>query len=65
MRQTARITIGQAVADLKAEFRSADPGLRIEAKRSDDAVERVFSKRAAQSLVRTNRELMLADMRLW
>ena len=37
--------------DIKREFRSADPDLRIETKRPGTRVERVLSKRAAASLV--------------
>lgn len=44
--------VSALAADLKAEFRTADPGLRIEARRSGEAVERVFSARAAKALVR-------------
>lgn len=40
------------IADLKYEFRIADPGLRIEAKRADMRVEHVFSERASANLVR-------------
>ncbi|WP_237479608.1 beta-Ala-His dipeptidase [Lichenibacterium dinghuense] len=45
--------VSALAADLKAEFRSADPGLRIETKRTEAPVERVFSARAARTLVRT------------
>ena len=38
-------------ADLSHEFRTADPGLRIEAKRLDTRVGRVFSKRASARLM--------------
>ena len=40
-------------ADLKHEFRLSDPDLRVELRRSDAAVERVFSNRAAARLVQT------------
>ena len=43
--------VASLAADLKHEFRLADPGLRIETRRSDQRVARVFSKRAASSLV--------------
>lgn len=45
--------LASLAADLKHEFRIADPGLRIETKRSDRPVERVFSGRAAAALVQT------------
>ena len=45
--------VASLAADLKHEFRNADPGLRIETRRSDLPVERVFSKRAAANLIRT------------
>ncbi len=45
--------VASLAADLKNEFRLADPGLRIETKRSDKRVERVFSNRAAAILVQT------------
>ena len=38
-------------ADLKREFRIADPGLRIETRRSRTPVERVFSGRASRKLI--------------
>ncbi len=45
--------VAALAADLRHEFRSADPGLRIETERSAAAVERVFSNRAAANLVQT------------
>ena len=45
--------VAALAADLKQEFRLADPGLRIETRRSDERVERVFSKRALSKLVQT------------
>lgn len=45
--------VASLAADLKHEFRISDPGLRIETKRVDIRVERVFSKRAGANLVRT------------
>ena len=43
--------VAALAADLRHEFRSADPGLRIETLRSDERVGRVFSKAAAAKLV--------------
>ena len=40
-------------ADLKREFRIADPGLRIETKRPNARVERVLSRQASSKLVQT------------
>ena len=45
--------VASLAADLKHEFRTADPGLRIETKRLDTPVERVFSRRASANLIRT------------
>jgi dipeptidase D len=43
--------VASLATDLKHEFRLADPGLRIETKRPDKRVERVFSGRASANLV--------------
>ena len=51
------VAIKQAVdvlaADIKHEFRIADPDMRVEMQLSDISVDRVFSQRAAANLVRT------------
>ncbi len=45
--------IASMATALRSEFRIADAGLRIETKRPDKRVERVFSSRASANLVRT------------
>jgi len=45
--------VASLAADLRQEFRIADPDLRIETKRTGARVERIFSPRAAANLVRT------------
>lgn len=45
--------IGALAADMRHEFRTADPALRIETKRVQADIKRVFSKSAATNLIRT------------
>ena len=51
--ETVEHAVAALAADLRHEFRSADPGLRIETRRTDGRVDRVFSKRAAARLAQT------------
>jgi dipeptidase D len=50
--EAVEAAVAALAADLRHEFRLSDPGLRIETKRADARVERVFSKRAADNLIR-------------
>ena len=50
---TIETAVNALAADIRKEFRIADPDLRIETKRANDKVERVFSASAAANLVRT------------
>ena len=45
--------VSSLAADLRHEFRIGDPDLRIETKRPDTRVARVFSRRTSENLVRT------------
>ena len=45
--------VAAMASDLRHEFRSADPNLRIEVRRTGDRIERVFSKGASSKLVQT------------
>ena len=45
--------VNALAADIKREFRIADPDMRIEAKRANNKVERLFSTNAAAKLVQT------------
>ncbi len=47
------LAVNSLAADLKHEFRIADPALRIEMKRPDTRVERVLSRRASDILIQT------------